>query len=211
MPSGRLFTIAAVRERARPANTDTLTTSPLRHPSTRRAGFGVLVLAALLSLLALAGPAAGAQSCARQVINDWYDDGRIDGTYPLHCYDDAIEILPPDVRDYSSAEEDIGRALQAAMRKEPAPPATRDPSPDEGEDPAVTPPDDETPTTTGSSTPRDDGEGGEAAPTVDADESASSVPIPLLILAGLALLLVAGGSAGYLVRRFHGRQIPPAV
>jgi hypothetical protein len=35
------------------------------------------------------------------------------------------------------------------------------------------------------------------------------VPIPLLILAGLALLLVAGGSAGYLIRRFQARRIPP--
>jgi uncharacterized membrane protein len=40
-------------------------------------------------------------------------------------------------------------------------------------------------------------------------DSASSVPIPLLILAGLALLLVAGGSAGYLIRRLQSRRMPP--
>jgi len=35
------------------------------------------------------------------------------------------------------------------------------------------------------------------------------VPVPLLILAGLALLLVAGGSAGYVIRRLQSRRIPP--
>ena len=68
------------------------------------------------------------------MIDDWYDDGRVDGTYALHCYDDAIEILPRDVRDYSSAKDDIQRALQNRMRGEPAPPATTDPTPgDEGD------------------------------------------------------------------------------
>ena len=37
-------------------------------------------------------------------------------------------------------------------------------------------------------------------------ESASSVPIPLLILAGLALLLIAAGSAGYVIRRVQARR-----
>ena len=61
------------------------------------------------------------------MIDDWYDDGRVDGTYELHCYDDAIEILR-DVRDYSSAKEDIQRALQAASGED-APPARTDPTP----------------------------------------------------------------------------------
>ena len=75
-------------------------------------------------MLAVASPAGAAESCGRQVIDDWYDNGRVDGTYALHCYDDAIEILPRDVRDYSSAKDDIQRALQNRKRGEPAPPAT---------------------------------------------------------------------------------------
>jgi hypothetical protein len=41
------------------------------------------------------------------------------------------------------------------------------------------------------------------------NDSASSVPVPLLVLAGLALLLIAGGSAGYFVRRYQNRNNPP--
>ena len=40
-------------------------------------------------------------------------------------------------------------------------------------------------------------------------DSASSVPIPLLILAGLALLLIAAGTAGYVIRRLQARRLPP--
>ena len=83
-------------------------------------------------MLAVASPAGAAQSCGRAVIDDWYDNGRVDGTYALHCYDDAIEILPRDVRDYSSAKDDIQRALQARKRGEAAPPAQTDPTPGDG-------------------------------------------------------------------------------
>jgi hypothetical protein len=212
MPSERLCNIAAVPRRDRPAKTHTLRTLKTRR-HLRRAGLVGLVLAALLAALAVAGPASAAQSCGRKVIDDWYDDGRVDGTYPLHCYDDAIEILPRDVRDYSSAKEDIQRAMTNALRGESAPPPTSGPTRGGGGTPTTTG-EDEPPTTTAktetnpSSEPRD-GNTPEAAPTIDDEESASSVPIPLLVLAGLALLLVAGGSAGYLVRRFRGPQAPP--
>ena len=171
MPSERLVNIARVPRRDRPATTPTLTTSRSRTSPLSRAGFVLLVLAGLIAALAVAGPAAAAQPCGRKVIDDWYDDGRVDGTYPLHCYDDAIEALPRDVRDYSSAKEDIQRAMTAALREEPAPPATNDPSPEE--EPAVPPSDDEPPTTTSNtetgpdSDPKDENTP-EAAPTIDA-------------------------------------------
>lgn len=184
-----------------------MTTPASPRQPRRRALRGLGLLAALAALLVVASPATAAQSCGRQVIDDWYDDGRVDGTYALHCYDDAIEILPRDVRDYSSAKEDIQRALQNRMRGEPAPPATTDPSPDTpGDDPTETLPTETTGGGGGSGDPN--GGGPEAAPPVDT-ESASSVPIPLLILAGLALLLVAGGSAGYVLRRVQARRLPP--
>jgi hypothetical protein len=188
----------------------------LSRPHTRRHPLTVVLvtLAALATLLLTAGPAAAAPSCGRQVIDDWYDDGRVDGTYALHCYDDAIEALPRDVRDYSSAKEDIERALQARLRGQPAPPASIDPSPtaEDPDDPVSNEDPDGSGTGTGSGSDPDgggaDAGGAEAAGETDG-ESASSVPLPLLVLAGLALLLIAGGSAGYLVRRFRGGDAPP--
>ena len=164
------------------------------------------MMVAVVAVLVAAAPASGARSCGRQVIDDWYEDGRVDRTYPLHCYDDAIEALPPDVRDYSSAKEDIQRALQFRLRDQPAPAATTDPTPGAGtkSKPPKAP---KKQTTTDVSNPKSENTP-VAAGEVEAD-SASSVPIPLLVLAGLALLLIAGGSAGYLVRRRQGRNIPP--
>ena len=171
--------------------------------------------AALLALLtfaalAISGPAAAAKSCGKKVVDDWYADGRVDGTYPFRCYDDAIEILPRDVADYSSAIEDIERALQARMRGEEPPPATSDPTPDD--EPIDTPPSTDTTPDDGATGTTDKfgdpGGGTEAGGGVDT-ASADSVPIPLLVLAGLALLLVAAGSAGYVLRRFQARRVPP--
>jgi cobalamin biosynthesis Mg chelatase CobN len=180
-------------------------TIPSRYQTIERVLCALAPLAALAAMLLAAAPAGAAPSCARQVIDDWYDDGRVDRTYPLHCYDDAIEALPPDVRDYSSAKEDILRALQARMRSEPAPAASTDPSPRSGTTTTSKPPKNQT--TTEASEPKNENPP-EASGDVEAD-SASSVPIPLLVLAGLALLLIAGGSAGYFIRRYQGRNNPP--
>lgn len=170
-------------------------------PTLRPLARVLVVLAALAALAFLNVPTgAAAPSCGRQVVDDWWD-GRIDGTYALHCYDDAIESLPRDVRDYSSAEDDIKRALQAAMRGEPAQP-NKDGAP--GEAPPVETTSTDTTGTPPGNTPPD---GPEVAPPLG--ESASSVPVPLLVLGGLALLLVAGGSAGYLMRRLQRRRLPP--
>ena len=171
------------------------------------------MLLGLVLAVAAAGPAA-ASACGDKVIDDWYDDGRVDGSYELHCYDDAIDALPRDVKDYSSAKDDIERALQNRLNDKPAPPATTDPSPDE---PGVGTPED----LDGDGIPNeedpspgkpgdDDDDGGPEAGAGDVDTAAAdSVPVPLLVLAGLALLLVAAGSAGYITRRLQARRLPP--
>ncbi len=64
----------------------------------------------------LPGRAAAATPCWKSVLNDW-SNGRAIGTYPLHCYRDAIRNLPEDLRDYSSASDDIEAALQAQIAK----------------------------------------------------------------------------------------------
>ena len=188
-------------------------TIPARNLEPHRRAAQALAVVALTALaLLVTGQASAAESCGKKVIDDWYADGRVDGTYPPHCYDDAIEILPRDVRDYSSAKDDITRALQNRLNNKPAPPATTDPTPGEDEPPAKTTTT-ETPggksdpptNTTKAGDPSDDAVAGAPLDTAGAD----SVPVPLLILGGLALLLVAAGSAGYLTRRLQARRLPP--
>jgi hypothetical protein len=73
-----------------------------------------------LVALVLTAPAAAAPPCGDQVLRDWSDNGRIDRLYPLSCYEDAVAVLPQDLRDYTDAEGVIARALQSAVRSEPA-------------------------------------------------------------------------------------------
>ena len=152
---------------------------------------------------AYASPAGGAsKSCAKQVVADWYGDGRVDSIYPLHCYQDAIRSLPIDVLDYSNAKEDILRALAFARKGKPDPGPTGGPRPAGGEDPTDT-----TGPGAGPGDPNDPGDPSDtvASPPVDTS-GPSSVPIPLLVLGGLALLLLAAGGAGYLSRRAQARR-----
>ena len=171
----------------------------------------LVLAAALVGVLAVASPAAAATSCGRAVIDDWYDNGRVDGTYALHCYDDAIDTLPRDVRDYSSAKDDIQRALQARKRGEAAPPATTDPTPERTAARRAAARRSSGGAGGGSGAGRPTAAPKRAARSTPSTDSASSVPIPLLILAGLALLLVAAGCAGYVVRRMQARRLPPST
>ena len=74
----------------------------------------ILALCALGLALASGERASAAIPCGRQVLNDWAD-GRIDKSYPAHCYREALELANTDVRAYSSLEADIERALQNAI------------------------------------------------------------------------------------------------
>ncbi len=61
-------------------------------------------------------PAHLATPCWRTLQKEWAD-GRIDGVYPVSCYREAIARLPADLQMYSSAPEDIARALQARLAR----------------------------------------------------------------------------------------------
>ena len=74
----------------------------------------LFAMAAGLVALVLAAPAGAASSCATRLIADWRD-GRIDKTYPVACYRQALAHLPEDLRVYSSAQNDITRALQTRV------------------------------------------------------------------------------------------------
>jgi hypothetical protein len=165
-------------------------------PHTRRlasafAGVFVLLLAALAAL-SLTGTAAAATPCGKKILGDWFDNGRIDRLYPLHCYEEAIDAIPPDIKDYADAEEVIDRALQAALRGKLA---KGGPDPTPGNDDRHP----GTPAGGGGS-----GSGGTEATGIDSS-GPSSVPIPLLVLGGIALALLGAGGLGYVSRRRAAR------
>jgi hypothetical protein len=78
----------------------------------------LVAMAVGLTALAFSGSAGAATSCGSRLLDDW-KDGRIDQTYPVSCYREALANLPEDVRVYSTAQNDITRALQARIGKQP--------------------------------------------------------------------------------------------
>jgi hypothetical protein len=181
-------------------------TPPPSHIHRSAHAFVVLlvVLASAFVALTVAGPAGAATPCGNKVLADWFDNGRIDRLYPLHCYEDAIDAIPDDLTDYSDAEEVISRALQSALRGQLAP-GGPDPSPGDSTD-------DPTGSGSGSGTggPSDPSGSGdpEALPEVDAS-GPSSLPIPLLVLGGMSVALLAAGGLGYLSRRRAAHEDAP--
>jgi hypothetical protein len=165
-------------------------------------------LLACMAGLATASPSAAATPCWKRLVNDWYD-GRIDKTYPVGCYREAIRNLPRDVDEYSSAREDIQRALAQAIRGQSEPPDEEPVPPQTGGGGPSNPPDDPDAGPTGESksepTPEQTGALGEAIKSFR-PEDADSVPLPLIVLAGLAGLLLAGAGASYLARRIQTRR-----
>jgi hypothetical protein len=156
-----------------------------------------LLLAALLP-----GTAAAGTPCWKKVLNDWSNSRPI-GVYPLHCYRDAIRNLPEDLRDYSSAADDIQAALQAQIAKR----TERSPQSVGG---------------VGDPTGSGKGANGKAGPSRSAyrraidnlgTSNADSLPIPLLVLAslgGFLLALAAAMSAAKRIRAVRARRGPPA-
>jgi hypothetical protein len=172
-----------------------------------RIGIGIGVVALSLAAgVARPLPAAAATPCWKALLNDWYD-GRIDNTYPIHCYSDALKHLPADVQTYSSAHDDILRALQNA-KSELKRKGTKI-TPDTLVPPAAKPPTKRTTTGSQTTTTQPPGRkppGGGLPSAVDKvnHSSPSSVPLPLIVLGALALLLIAAGGIGLLAKRRQG-------
>ena len=165
-----------------------------------------LASCALLGALARAEPAAAATPCWKALLNDWYD-GRIDRTYERHCYRDALKHLPDDVRTYSSARDDIQRALQSAVAKE------RRAGHKVGPSTPIVPPAGGKRGGKNGGTNQPTGRKRQKGLTGLADKlnpgSASSLPVPLLVLGGLGLALVAAGGVGLAAKRIQARRRLP--
>lgn len=198
-----------------------------------RSLLGAASLAALL--LALTAAPASASACGQRVLDDWYDDGEVATTYPIHCYREAIADLPEDVQSYSSAEEDISAAMLAAIAAKER---------ENGNDNGGTSTNGKNTSGSGGNNSGGSGNGGKGPDNIlgtaddvedpggkmdarsGADEnqtgpvtqamdsigpsSADSFPLALVIVGLLGLLLLVAGGASFVKQRFRGRRLRPA-
>lgn len=190
-------------------------TTSTRHRGTRGARALLLATAAsVVALLALgAGSAAAAPaalqkatgSCWQEVLNDWLaHEPNVVGSYAIPCYTQAIQHLDnyPDIQQYSNAPDDIRRALLAALRN------NHGGGPGGGSGNGVGP-------TSGPPGPRDP-QGGSSGGIITrffhnfGPSDAQSVPLPLLVLGGLAVLLLLAAAATWFAKRLQTRRMTPA-
>ena len=171
----------------------------------------LVALAAVVALLAAAAPRAHAapaatsqatNTCWLDVVNDWLDhNGNIQGSYPIPCYTQAIQHLNqyPDVQNYSNAEDDIHRALLAALHQD------RGGGPGAGSVVPISPgPGDKgTGTGTGAGSGKSKGFVSSLADKIGPG-NAQSIPLPLLVLGALALLLLLAALGTWIAKRRQG-------
>ena len=161
----------------------------------------VITCAALAAIaaLALGAGSASAKSCGSRVIDDWYADGTIDGTYSSQCYREALGRVSDQMKIYSDLPDQLDRGLRAAVTREAkggVKSATKTIQQQGSRQP--------------SSSQSKKASGpiqrvlGELGP-----DRADSIPIPLMILAGAAILLIAAGAVSVVVRRLNSRRNAP--
>src|SRR5438067_7838496 len=162
----------------------------------------ILVFAALAVAAAL-GTAQPAQarsmsSCSAALIHDWYVDGRVDKTYPVHCYREALKEIPEDQLIYGTLRDDLNRALQATIRKHDGNVGPNTPVPPLGGG--------------GGPFPPGGGGGGKGGGFFHwvagklGPSTADTIPIPLLVLGGLALMLMLAAAVSFFARRVQARR-----
>ena len=173
------------------------------------------LFAGLVLMLAMPGQAAAAKPCWERVIDDWLANGTITGTYKVNCYQQALKHVPEDLRDYSNITDAINAAMLATLRGTPGN-GNGSGGTGSGTGPGSNPGN-----PSGGSSKAEKNRRLQATPersyyrrAIDnlGTTSADSVPVPLLVLAGLGtlLLLSAAGLAG--AKRYHavrGRPKPP--
>jgi hypothetical protein len=184
------------------------------------APFLVALLAGCFLAATSASPAsAKSEPCWQRVIDDWLDNGTIDHHYKASCYQQALKHVPEDLRDYSNITDAITAAMQDSGHGNGGGGSGGGTGGTGGSQGSGSG------SSSGSGGGGDSGSQGgknrhlQVAPersyyrrAIDnlGSTSADSLPIPLLVLAGLgtALLLTAGGLAAH--KRIRARAKPPA-
>ncbi|HEX3687350.1 MAG TPA: hypothetical protein VHU60_07175 [Gaiellaceae bacterium] len=174
-----------------------------------RSAATTLALLALVAGLAAAAAmpssaAASGKPCWEQVIDDWLDNGTIDGRYKAACYQQALKHVPEDLRDYSNITDAISAALSDSLHGSGSGSTTDGTGSGSGSGNDNSNPD--KPRTVQAAPPQSIYDKGI---TSLGTTKASSIPIPLLVLAALGTLLLvsAGGLAAH--KRLKARRPAP--
>jgi hypothetical protein len=140
------------------------------------------------------GEAAKAKKpCWERMVDDWTQDQRVDGRYSAACINEALRKVPEDVRAYSSFEDEARAARIEGSRTLYGSGGGGNDSGDDGSGGGSTEPGGPRPGTS---------EEGLVQRALGADgNNADSVPLPLLILLGLATALITAGGAGFAARK----------
>src|SRR4051794_26556077 len=181
----------------------------------------LVLAAAAVALVAVpaaaAAPAAtlhATNGCDLAVINDWLKDGHVDRIYAIPCYTQAIQRLNsmPDVKGYSSATDDIHDALLAAIRQDRGGGGSSGGSGPSGPSDGSNPPSSSPSSSDGTGTPTSSGDKSVIRHLADrlGPSNAQSIPLPLLVLGGLAVLLLLAAFGTWLARRLQARRLTPA-
>lgn len=176
----------------------------------------LLLVLLLAAAAAPVGSASAAVPCRQRIYTDWRQDGKIATNYPLGCYRDALKHLGADARIYSSLGPDIRAALQAAILRREGKHVKAQvgkgfkPLKAGGAPVLVSGPDSRAKRTDTSPTRTDSSSSGAetTASGQPAADTSSGVPLPILLLGGLALALAAAGAIGAGVRHARSRQRP---
>ena len=179
------------------------------------AGTVVLVAGVQSAAAAPASSFTPTNTCWKDVVNDWLaHQPNVKGIYPIPCYTQAIQHLNayPDVQQYSSAMDDIHRALLAAILDERGNgPGGGSSSSGGGSSPSSGGSSGSSGGSSSSGSSKSSG-GGPIGSVIDhfAPSNATTVPLPLLVLGGLAALLMLAGFGTWVARRIQGRRMTPA-
>jgi hypothetical protein len=171
---------------------------------TRAKAFFIILLVCGAGILATASPALAAKSpCWKQVINDWSQDGSIDGAYSAKCIDEALDKVPEDIRAYSDFEEQAKAARLAATRSLQSSGGSNTVDESESEN--------ETEDDAAPIKPREPNTGPKDETLIQSalgtnGNNADSVPVPLLILLGLSGALIAAGALGFGARKLRAHR-----
>lgn len=178
--------------------------------------FGLAMFALVVPAGASAAKKPSTTVCRNKIINQWEGTGKIKTTYPVACYKAALKYVQSkaDISTYSSLGDDIRLALQAALERKKG--DTNVPldvgkhynakntgssgsSGKSGSSKSTT-------TTSGIVGRHPKGPTPNQAVGAPTDSGGSGTPLPILVLGGVAIALIAAGAIGTGVRYQRRRR-----